>query len=153
MTHEPDPRDRLDEQRGDPPRGLKARIHLSQVASIVLGVGLAVTVGIAVYLSRTGGESDRHATTTQPERGVACPYLRQADQHTLDENIRALRRSIAAAARAGEAALDRSGQVFGRPEEIAIELDYSLAQSRGKVTAKISDLLADARTACRQVSR
>jgi hypothetical protein len=119
----------------------------------VLGVGLAVTVGIAVYLSRTGGESDRHATTTQPERGVACPYLRQADQHTLDENIRALRRSIAAAARAGEAALDRSGQVFGRPEEIAIELDYSLAQSRGKVTAKISDLLADARTACRQVNR
>jgi hypothetical protein len=118
---------------------------------IGLFVGLLVAGAVAVYLSTSDGDSGRPATAP-PKRGVACPALRDAFEQSQAGNQAAFRRSVEAAARAGEGSLDRSGQVFGRPEEIALELEYAITK-RDSGTTSVPSLLNDARVVCARLGR
>jgi hypothetical protein len=119
-------------------------------SAIALLAGLLVAVAVAVYLWTSDGGSDR-AATAAPERGVACPALHNAFEQRQAGNEAAFRRSVDEAARAGEQALDRSGQVFGEPEEIAITLQYALAEEAGGDQA--GSYLAQAQKACERLGR
>jgi hypothetical protein len=120
--------------------------------TIAFIVGLLVAGAVAVYLWTSDGGSDR-PTAASPQRGVACPHLREAFEHSEAGNEVSARRSVDAAARAGEEALNRSGQVFGRPEEIAIELQYVLAEDSKRARKDVARYFAQAQTACEQLER
>lgn len=111
-----------------------------------------MTVPVAVYLWTSGEEPDRPVVEA-PERGLACPDLREAFEQSEAGNEEALRGSVHAAARAGEQALDRSGQVFGRPEEIALELEYALTKKGGKASRDVARLMGEAEKACESQGR
>jgi len=84
---------------------------------------------------------------------VACPALREAFEQNQAGNDAAFRRAVDAAARAGEQALDRSGQVFGRSEEIALELRYALTEGPDRARKDGTLYLEQARKACEQLGR
>ena len=87
------------------------------------------------------------------ERGVACPHLHEAFTHSQSGDTGALRRSVDRAAQAGEQALQQSGQTFGRPEEIAIELQYTLTEQPDSAGAETAKYLAQAKTACQRLDQ
>jgi hypothetical protein len=86
-------------------------------------------------------------------RGVACVQLRQAFDQSQSGNDEALRRSVAAAAHAAEESLNRSGQVFGPPEKIALNLEYALADQSSKAREDAKKYLVQAREACERLGR
>jgi hypothetical protein len=55
------------------------------------------------------------------------------------------------AARAAETALDTSGQLFGRPEELSLELDAAVARDPQQPES-IRGLLNQALTACNELN-
>lgn len=121
---------------------------------LVAGIVVAVAVGGYLWLS-DGAPTNETADAPQPvaQQGVACPHLQQAFTHSQAGDRTALRRSVDDAARASEQALQQSGQEFGRPEEIAIELQHALAQARAKAAGDAQALLAEARAACEEVDQ
>ena len=120
---------------------------------LVVGIVAAAAVGGYLWLS---GDDPSGGTAGTPqlqgaEEGVACPYLHEAFTHSQTGDAAALRQSVDAAAQAGEQALQQSGQAFGRPEEIAIEFQYSLqSEPAGEDT---TTYLAEAREACDRLGR
>jgi hypothetical protein len=133
--------------------GSRARLQawLPRIA-LIAGLVAAAAVGGYLWLSGGGGGSSPPATAA-PKRGVACPQLREAFEQNQNGNEPGLRRSVTAAARAGEQALDRSGQVFGRPEEIALELQYVLTGERDRPRKEVAMYLGQARRACERLGR
>jgi len=115
--------------------------------------GVFVAVAVAVYLWTSDGGSDRPAPVPHEKRGVACPALRDAFEETQAGERESFRQSVDEAVRAGEEALDRSGQVFGQPERIAIELQYALATNAGQTSTELMRLLENARSACLRLGR
>jgi hypothetical protein len=111
---------------------------------IAAAVGvLAVAGGISLFLFLTHG-SDSKTEQLAPEHGLACPYLEQAaDAYPLGDRV-AYNQAIDRAAQVAEDTLDKSGQAFGEPERIALEL--SLQQRRPR--SGILNLLTAAQVAC-----
>ena len=146
-------------EASDDPRGKRfSRLRAGPRARHVgIGAGIAAIIAVTGYLVFAGGDSTgRPSAETQmqeTEQGVACPRLHEAFTHSRVRDAKALHRSVNAAARAGEQALDQSGQAFGRPEEIAIELQYLLAKTpKGGVNAA-AEYLAQARKECERIGR
>jgi hypothetical protein len=110
----------------------------------VLGV-LAVAGGIGLFLflnQNSGSKPDQVA----PVRGLACPYLQQAaDAYNRGDRL-AYNQAIRQAAHIAEDTLQKSGEVFGEPEHIALEI--RLSHVRG-----ISKLLSRAEEACSRLDR
>lgn len=99
-----------------------------------LGLALAVAaLGGLVYTEvvALGLSESEPAAEDRGLRGVSCPHLREAFDHYRRDDKPAFVRSVETAARAGERALDRSGQHFGRPERAALELE-SVARTPGE---------------------
>jgi hypothetical protein len=150
-----DPPDVQDREAG--PKNTRALFRswfhtTAQRSAIALVAGLLLAGGVAVYLWTSDEGSDRPATAA-PERGVACPGLREAFDQNQAGNDAAFRRAVDAAARAGVQALDRSGQVFGRPEEIALELQYALTEGPDRARKDGTLYLEQAGKACEQLGR
>jgi hypothetical protein len=121
------------------------RLSLKTAIAVLVGLGM---IGIVVgYLAFSDRESDQPSVGDGAQEGVACPHLRDAYDRRLEGKETAVRGAVEAAARAGEAALDRSGQVFGRPEEIALQLEYAITEGNRAAT-NVSRLLENARDAC-----
>jgi hypothetical protein len=123
-----------------------------------VGVVAGIVAGIVVggYLWMSGGDSPGE-TPDAPEsvvveHGVACPHLHEAFTHNQAGDVEALKGAVDAAARAGEQALQQSGQEFGRPEEIAIELQYAISRGKGGAT-RVSHLLENALRDCTRLGR
>jgi hypothetical protein len=133
----------------EPPREPGYR-SLKTAVGILIGLG--VISAVVGYLVLSGDGSQQPAAAPTPKRGVACPHLRKAYEQRLGGNEDAASTSVRAAARAGEAALDKSGQAFGRPEEIALELEYAISNGHAPAT-DVSTLLEHARDACRRLGR
>lgn len=151
-TEPPDAQERETGPRNDARRFFPSRFSKPQyVSTIALLAGLLVVGAVAVYLWTSDGGSHRPPTAA-PERGVACPALRRAFEQSKAGNSAAFREWVDEAAQAGVASLNRSGQVFGRPEEIALELEYAIGAGNAPAT-EVSTLLESGRNACMRLGR
>jgi hypothetical protein len=105
---------------------------------------LVAATFVVVLISRPKS-SERDAAV---ERGVACPALLEAARASRSGGRRAAERAAAAS----ELALERSGEVFGRPERAALEL-RALYDRRQPAARDVSRILAVARRACLRLGR
>jgi hypothetical protein len=112
------------------PSGNRSRGRWTSVAA-ALGV-LAVAGGVAAFLFLSS-DSDRPTDQASPAQGLACPHLRAAAEAYEQGDSASFDRSIAQAAEVAEATSQKSGQVFGEPERIALELELSPNQSSARI--------------------
>jgi hypothetical protein len=108
---------------------------------------LALAWGVAAFLffsSRPDTSPDTRDELTSPRQGLACPYLRLAADAYERGDHPAVDRTIARAAKIAEDTLQESGQVFGEPERIALELelgaDQQLPSLLGRVDSACSNV-------------
>jgi hypothetical protein len=109
-----------------------------------LAVGLFL-MGLVVAIWLGQDETDR-SSTNPPRTHLACPLLAEAARHREASDERAFSLAVAEAAAVAEHALDTSGEQFGTPEEIALNLG---ALSDEPDDALVGRLLERAREACR----
>jgi hypothetical protein len=128
----------VDTESGD---GRRARWR----SSIVTAVGvLAVVGGVGLFLFLTSGQDSKTEPVAEA-RGLACPYLqRAADAYDRGDQA-AYNQAIGQAAHVAKDTLQTSGEVFGEPERIALELDLGAGQD-------VQRLLELARIACSELS-
>jgi hypothetical protein len=123
-------RDPADEPAGD---GRRVR----WVAIVVTVAVLAVAVGAGLYLFRAQTPG-RASEPSPPVHGVACPHVLQAADAYERGDLATYRQEIGLAANAAEDALQTSGEVFGEPERIALELGLSDRPDMHKLLGKAS---------------
>lgn len=120
---------------------------------LVIGILIIGAIGIVIGAIAVFGDDpegpERQAERSRPERGVACPHLREASDALGEGDPERLRQAVNQAARAAERALETSGQAFGRPEEISLEL--ALARKLTNTAAR-DRLLAQGLEACDQLA-
>lgn len=93
--------------------------------SIVTGaVVLAIAGGAGWSLFDTQSSQPRKESAPLA-RGLACPYLLQAADAYAQGDQSAFRQKIQQAARVAQDTLQTSGQAFGDPERVSIELDLA----------------------------
>ena len=98
----------------------------------VVAVVAAAAVAGALLLNQTDEPPKEHATG--PAHGLACPYLQQAaDAHDSGDHA-AYEAAIGQAEDVAEGALQTSGEAFGKPERIALELGLSSNKDPGHLT-------------------
>jgi hypothetical protein len=110
---------------------------------------LAVAWGLAAFLffsSRPDTFPDTRDEQTSPRQGLACPYLRLAAEAYERGDRPTFDRTIARAATIAEDTLQESGQAFGEPERIALELDLGAEQ-------RLPSLLGSVDSACSNVGQ
>ena len=118
---------------------------------VIVGLLVALVVVAAFVgqlLNRGPGER-----TVALVRGVACSYLSAAFEARRSGDDQAFRDSVKAAARVAEESLDRSGQLFGTPEKLAIELGFALSRAQARGGRYIDGHLDRAAEACSQLGR
>jgi hypothetical protein len=121
---------------------------------LILAAGIVAAAAVGGYLWLSGDDSTGDTADSPPAEtetvtvGIACPFLYEAFRHNQAGDNQALRQSVDEAAQAGEQALQQSGQEFGRPEEIAIELQHLLTQQPGPAGEEAERYLAEGREAC-----
>jgi hypothetical protein len=100
------------------------------IAVLIAAVLIVAGVGGQMLRNEPQGDTRRSASSDRPARGAACPSLAQAYQLVGDGKMDAFVSTIEEAARVAERTLDRSGQTFGRPERLAIQLSYDIQNAR-----------------------
>jgi flagellar basal body-associated protein FliL len=128
------------------PSGNRGRGRWTSVAA-ALGV-LAVAGGVAAFLFLSS-DPDPPTNQAAPAQGLACPDLREAAEAHEQGDSASFDRSIAQAAEVAEQTLQTSGQVFGDPERIALEL--SLSDGGRGSSARAERLLEQALQDCRDI--
>jgi hypothetical protein len=94
----------------------------SWMSVAAVAAALVVAGGVAAFLFFYSG-LDQPPEQAAPAQGLACPFLlRAADAYEKGDRV-AFNREVARAAEVAEETLQKSGQVFGEPERIALELD------------------------------
>lgn len=91
--------------------------------------------------------------TAPPVRGEACPYLSAAFKARRSGDDVAFRDSVSDAARVAKASLNRSGELFGTPEKLAIELGFALSGDQTPIGKSIDGRLHRAAEACSKLGR
>jgi hypothetical protein len=117
------------------------RVRFAATAAGVLAVGAAV--GLFLFLTQG---SNQQAGQESPSRGVVCPYLQQAAVAYERGDSVAFNKTIERAVKIAEDTLQQSGQTFGEPEHIALELGLGPSKRAGQ-------LLDLAKTACSQLGQ
>lgn len=132
------------------PEGAPAgRTDRARLGALVLSALALVLLGVAVIrlLPDDSSESRREAAGEPPQRGLSCPPLREAESHLLAGDEASFRSSVLAAAAVAEEALDTSGQLVGRPERTALELNH-IVRSTGSSSPKVDRWLDRALSSC-----
>lgn len=129
--------------RSADPSGNQGRGRWTSVA-VALGV-LAVAGGVAAFLFLSS-DPDPPTQQAAPAQGLACPHLRAAAEAHEQGDSASFDRAIAQAAEVAEATSQESGQVFGEPERIALELALGSEQ-------RIPLLLRKVDSACSAVGK
>ena len=116
----------------EPLKDTKAlRLRFVATAAGALAVGAAV----GLFLFLTEG-SNRQARQESPSRGVVCPYLQQAAAAYERGDSVAFNKTIERAVKIAENTLQRSGETFGEPERIALELGLGPQEASRKLLDK-----------------
>jgi hypothetical protein len=119
------------------------RVRWLSIVTVIGVVAVAAGLGVFLFLNQN---SDSKPEQAAPVRGLACPYLHHAaDAYNRGDRV-AYNQAIDQAAHVGEDTLQKSGEVFGEPEHIALEI--SLSHVRG-----IPKLLSRAEVACSKLNR
>lgn len=128
-------------------------VPLSSGSWLAILIGLIAAVGVAWFLWPRGEDAAAPRTTLPPpEEGVACVHLRDARERFEAGDMEAFLQAVRVAGDAAEGALDQSGQAFGRPEEIALRLDYTTPNKVSQIReARVQRLLVSAAEACDQI--
>lgn len=140
----PEPPDRA--SAGQAPSAPRVR-RLALVGGLVIGGVVAATL----LMSAEGPKPSPRAEP--PERGVVCPYLQDAFEQLEDGDAAAFAESVRVAAREGELTLERSGQLFGRPERLALELRSLLVEGGALPADEAASLLGRAQETCSRLGR
>lgn len=136
----PDPWDEAAEEDRATAPGIP---RLALVGGLVIGAVVAATLLM-------GAEDPESSPDAEPVRGAVCPYLRDASEQFEVGDVTAFAETVRIAAREAELTLERSGQLFGRPEEIALRLREVLADGdEGSARA----LIGEAKRACATLGR
>jgi hypothetical protein len=119
---------------------------------VALGIGLLVILAAVLSLllrpeSLHERDSETPAMAQGPTQGVACVELAQAMERRARGDVDAFARAVRAASRRAQSVLDTSGQLFGRPERIALQLD-AMVERLGPGHARLSRPLEQARKVC-----
>jgi hypothetical protein len=107
----------------------------------LLGV-LAIATGVGLYLFRTQAPNEQ---TDQPAatRGGACPrLLLAADANERGDRV-AFSREIGEAAKVAEDTLQTSGEEFGEPERIALELELGQIRNPEHLLDRARDVCSE----------
>jgi hypothetical protein len=104
---------------------------------------LAVAGSVAWFSLKTQGSVKEPSERAAPARGLACPYLLQAANAWKRGDHAAYSEEIAKAARIAEDTLQTSGQDFGEPETIALDLDLTRDESPTRVAQQLELALRD----------
>jgi hypothetical protein len=91
--------------------------------------------------------------TGPPERGESCPFLSAAFKARLSGDEVAFRDSVSEAARVAKASLNRSGELFGTPEKLAVELSFALSGDQIPIAKSIDGRLDRAAESCSNLGR
>lgn len=138
----------------EPPRDEDEGRSASTARVTALAGGVVVgAVVIALLLFDSDGLDPAPGEGAGPEQGVACPFLHDAFEEFEIGNETAFAKALRIAARKAELTLERSGEVFGDPERIAVELNSDVTGSRTVSMAKIEKSLEDAQQACTMLAR
>lgn len=112
--------------------GSAGRGGLSTTAKVGMFVGLVLVAAVAVFLV-AGQDPDPAATSIptepaspSPSSRLACPLLQEAEVALDTGDEQAFRAAVEEAGRIARRTLQTSGEAFGVPERIAIELDSAL---------------------------
>jgi hypothetical protein len=100
-------------------RGGNGKRNWNAIAMITGILVVAAAIGLFLYLMQG---SDSETQSASPERALACPYLQQAADAREHQDRLAYSQAVDRAAQVAERVLQKSGQVFGVPERIALEL-------------------------------
>lgn len=120
---------------------MPTRVSWKSVATSVVALAIAGSVASALFFDPDDQSQQRTNQPAAPEQGLACPSLEQAAR-SYDSGDRAgFKSAIARAANIAEGALQTSGQSFGEPERLALEL-------RQAAGSRIAGLLVQAENAC-----
>lgn len=130
-------------------RGLSVRRR------IFLIVAFLALAAFAVYLViRAGdlapGNQGSARSAPRPVEGVACDHLAEANRAHAAGDRAAFAASVNAAGDAADRSLDTSGQLFGPPEEAALELRYAL-EDEGMDGPNVERFLREGEEACRAI--
>jgi hypothetical protein len=117
------------------------RLRFITTAAGVLAVGVAV--GLFLFLTQG---SNPQAVQESPSQGGVCPYLQQAAVAYERGDSVVFNKTIERAVKIAEDTLQRSGETFGGPERIALELGLGPREAAGK-------LLDKAERTCSQLGR
>jgi hypothetical protein len=104
------------------------RLRFITTAAGVLAVGAAV--GLFLFLTQG---SNPQAGQESPSRGAVCPYLQQAAVAYERGDSVTFNKTIERAVKIAEDTLQRSGQTFGEPEHIALELGLGSSKRAGQL--------------------
>jgi hypothetical protein len=155
-AQEPDSPTPQEEERDEPGRGAGSKAPWRRFAArSVPWLVTVVILGAALVqlLSVDASAPKRFAAPSPPARGVACPGLQQAEQQLEAGNDAGFVTTVRTAARAGEAALQRSGEIFGRPERLALDLASMLEGGTPPHDPDVDRLMTEIRAACRELDR
>lgn len=125
---------------GEPSISAKRPRWTPIVVSIAV-LALAAGVAGALFLSQTSKPPRKRAA---PAQGLACPFLHQAADAYDSGDLAAFQHAASQAAEVAQGTLQTSGQAFGAPERVALEL------SSGS-TGRAPQLLSRAVDVCSQL--
>ena len=108
---------------GDEGSNVGRRAVRRSVVAVV--AALVIAAGVASFLLLSSGSDSKTGSAAPPARGLACPYLQQAADAYERGDRPAFDQAIDQAAQVAKEALQRSGEAFGDPERIALELRLS----------------------------
>ena len=110
------------------------------IAIIVAAVLIAGAIAGTLLLNQTDEQPKESANG--PARGLACPFLQQAsDAYNSGDNA-AYEAAIRQAKEVAEGTLQTSGQAFGKPERIALELGLAIHPDVPGLLTKASEACA-----------
>lgn len=119
-------------------------------ALVVVVISAATLVNL---FSSDASDPSPSATRSPPVRGVACPELQQAAQQLEAGDHSEFAKIVHAATRTGEAALQRSGEIFGRSEKLALDLAAMLQAGALVREPRVDRLMSRIRAACGELDR
>lgn len=117
--------------------------RIAVIGGIVVGA-----VVVAILLMNSDDNNPALGDGAGPEQGVACPFLQDAFEEFEAGNDAAFAEAVRVAAREAELTLERSGQVFGRPEALALELRALMSGPADAPTERSRELLVQVEQAC-----